>query len=565
MSVAPGAGEASGPPDATPSHRTCVGFARAPRAASRPRSGRAFHFLALALAGAALAVPARAQLSGSSLLFGQAGNWPETFADRGSPNRESTYGLVNLQYRSGNALVGGRFETDRNSDQHNEYQGFTQRYVDWSDVGLHVRAGNFTTILGRGLVHRSFELTGVVLENTSFRSRWTPSRDVDGVLLEYERGPLHSKLLTGSPSDGTASLAEEQLLGRTQHRGHLSGGELALDLPRGARVGATYQRTGGGIDPATLLPRQQETSSGFVEFDPFQVAGTSRAALPVYFEYAQQDRSFSEWWAFDRRDHVPHALYASTSLAWGPLGVAAEWKDYAKFALGTNDLPSLVREHSALLLNRSTHVLLAQREQGYQLEVSWMPRSGTTLIGNLSRADGARGDQFVERYLELRLASPGDSRWEGTLFFDRSADSALSVIERHTYGTGGRLRWRDSWTLAAEVERQTAARVGLDFETFAIIRQRYENVHSALAVTRADRGSVAVAWERTTDPLDASWEFGRKRALHFMGWTASTRVAERHDVVLFAGQRRGGLACTAGTCYEVQPFKGVELRLVSRF
>ncbi|MEQ1834454.1 MAG: DUF6029 family protein [Candidatus Eisenbacteria bacterium] len=513
----------------------------------------------------ALALPAHAQLSGSSLLIGQAGNWPATFADRGSPNRESTYGLVNLQYLSGELLAGGRFETDRNSDQQNEYQGVTQRFADWSHDRLHVRVGNLYTILGRGLTHRSFELTGVVLENTSFRSRWTPSRDVDGVLLEYARGPLHGKLLTGSPSDGTVSLAEQQLLDREQHRGHLSGGELSFDLPRGLRAGATYLRTGGGVDPLTQLPRQQEAGSGFVEFDPFQLAGSTRASLPLYFEYAQQDRTFGEWWRFARTDDVPHALYASTSLAWGPFGLAAEWKDYAKFALGTNDLPSLVREHSALLLNRSTHVLLAQREEGYQFELSWMPRPGATLIGNLSRADNARGDQWVERYFEARLAAPADARWEAGVFVDRSADSALSVLQRDTYGINGRVRWRDSWTIAAEAERQTAARVGFDFETFGIVRQRFENVHASLAVTRADRGSLAVAWERTTDPLDPSWDFGRKRALHFMGWTAAARIAERHEAVLFAGQRRGGLACTAGTCYEVQPFKGVELRLVSRF
>ena len=522
--------------------------------------------MALVLACLVLIPPAaRAQLSGSSLLFAQAGNWPETFSDRGSPNRESSYALLNLQYLSGDAVVGLRFETDRNSDQLNEYQGFSQRYVDWNHAGLRARAGNFYTILGRGLVHRSFELTGVVLENTSFRSRWTPSRDVDGLLLEYARGPLHTKLLTGSPSDGTASLAQAQLLGRPQHRGHLSGGELAFDLPRGARAGTTYLRTGGGVDPLTQLPRQQETSSGFVEFDPFQLAGSVRASLPVYLEYAQQDRTFGEWWAFDHRDHVPHAMYASTSLAWGPFGMAAEWKDYARFALGTNDLPSLVREHSALLLNRSTHVLLAQREQGYQFELSWSPRPGASLIGNLSRADGARGDQFVERYLEARLTDDAGSRWEGAVFFDRAADSALSVIQRDTYGVSGRVRWHESWTVTAETERQTAARVGFDFDTFSILRQRFENVHASLAVTRADRGSVAVSWERTSDPLDPSWDFGRKRALHFVGWTASARVAERHEAVLFAGQRRGGLACTAGSCYEVQPFKGVELRLVSRF
>jgi hypothetical protein len=36
-------------------------------------------------------------------------------------------------------------------------------------------------------------------------------------------------------------------------------------------------------------------------------------------------------------------------------------------------------------------------------------------------------------------------------------------------------------------------------------------------------------------------------------------------VTLFAGQRREGIACTAGTCYVVEPFEGVELRITSRF
>lgn len=508
---------------------------------------------------------ARAQLSGSSRIIGQAGNWPETFPDRGSPNRESMYGLVDLQFRSGESLAGLRFESDRNSDQLNEYAGLTQRFAEWSHEGMRVRVGNFYTILGRGLVHRSFELTGVVLENTSFRSRWTPSRDVDGVLLEYERGPWHSKLLTGSPSEGTVSLAEEQLLDLPQHRGHLSGGELALDLPRGARVGATYLRTGGGVDPLSGLPRQQETGSGFVEFDLFQSVNSSRASMPVYFEYAQQDRTVAEWWSFAHRDDVPHALYASTSLTLGALGLSAEWKDYAKFALGTNDLPSLVREHDALLLNRSTHVLLAQREEGYQFEASWALRPGTLLIGNLSRADGARGDQFTEHYLEARWSPSGAAGREVSVFFDRSADSAVSVLRRLTYG--GRARWgiREVWSVVAEAERQTAARVGFDLQTFEIVRQPFENVHAGVTLTHADRGSLGVSWERTTDPLDPSRPAGKTRPLHFMGWTAATRIADRHEAVLFLGQRRGGLACTAGSCYEVQPFKGAELRLVSRF
>jgi hypothetical protein len=34
---------------------------------------------------------------------------------------------------------------------------------------------------------------------------------------------------------------------------------------------------------------------------------------------------------------------------------------------------------------------------------------------------------------------------------------------------------------------------------------------------------------------------------------------------MFAGKRRGGTACTSGTCYYVPDFEGLELRVLSRF
>ena len=38
-----------------------------------------------------------------------------------------------------------------------------------------------------------------------------------------------------------------------------------------------------------------------------------------------------------------------------------------------------------------------------------------------------------------------------------------------------------------------------------------------------------------------------------------------YEALLFAGERRGGTACTSGTCYEVLAFKGAELRILTRF
>lgn len=52
---------------------------------------------------------------------------------------------------------------------------------------------------------------------------------------------------------------------------------------------------------------------------------------------------------------------------------------------------------------------------------------------------------------------------------------------------------------------------------------------------------------------------------NFLAGTLRATISGHHDATLFFGERRGGQACTAGTCYEVQPLEGVELRLLSRF
>jgi len=239
--------------------------------------------VALALACAACATPVQAQLAGSNLLLFQLGNWPPSMPDRGTPDRESFYDRLDVQYVSATVLAGLRFETDRNSDLENEYAGFTQRFVDWHDAtGFRLRVGNCTTILGRGLVHRSFELPGVVLEETGFRTRFTPVRDVDGLLAEFERGPVALRAIGGAPSEGGVSLAHEEILGVPRHHGHIAGGQGVLALPRQSHVGAIVMRSPAGIDPATSLPRQHTLGSGFVDLDPLRIFGLRGPTLPTW-------------------------------------------------------------------------------------------------------------------------------------------------------------------------------------------------------------------------------------------------------------------------------------------
>jgi hypothetical protein len=346
------------------------------------------------------------------------------------------------------------------------------------------------------------------------------------------------------------------MFGLDRYTGTISGGQLAATVWREARVGATYLRSSNG------LGTQREFGSGFVELDPFRLAGSGAAALPIYVEYATADRRFSEWWDLGTGDRDTFALYAGANLLAGSFTLSAEWKDYREFRLGINDPPSLIREHAYTLLNRATHVLNAVRERGFQLEGSWTWRPWGVVTANLSRSDG-RGDRFEERYLELH-ASPEEGRaWEATAFWDEGQDGFSSIAERRIYGASGTWRVTGRWSVAADVQRLEATR-----DQFFQPAVSFGDHYAALTASRAGIGSATVAWERSTDPLQedpALASDARVDPRRFLAGIVRATLSEHHEATLFLGQRRGGNACTGGTCYEVRPFRGAELRLVSRF
>ena len=87
-------------------------------------------------------------------------------------------------------------------------------------------------------------------------------------------------------------------------------------------------------------------------------------------------------------------------------------------------------------------------------------------------------------------------------------------------------------------------------------------------VSWANLGSIGFLFEHTDDPLFLDDPFTPEVETDprsFFGGSLTWRAGERHDVILLAGQRRGGTACTSGTCYFVPDFEGMELRVSSRF
>jgi hypothetical protein len=501
------------------------------------------------------ASPAHAQLAVDNLLDVQAGNAPDTPPG----NRTSTYDQFNAQFAIDHVRLGARFEANRNNSDQLTYGLFTQRWAELGEPHLRVRAGNYYTILGRGLLQRAFELPGVVLDQPGFDSRYGFSRDVDGTLVEGDWGPIAVRGIEGRPNSGETSPSVEQAYMIPRYSGELIGGQGLATVWRGASLGAAYTRFDS--DPNT----RHEYASVSADLDPLRLLGVGAVSLPFYVEAAHQSPAWSNLFDFPSgdADRSPRALYVGSNLLAGPFALSAEWKDYTRFRLGYNDPPSLVREQSFVVLNRTTHVLDADDEKGYQIEASYRLASLGVVTVNQSRSDGLLSPslpsrRYRESYGEVHLTPRATPAVEATLFADGGEDEFVGVEKRNA--AGGRTTVRLPRRLS----------VSLDLEYLAEQRppDHFHDQYVSVAVQHAVYGSLSLVLQRTTDPAEekpADIPTPGIQPRDYLSGLLSVPLSEANTATLFVGQRRQGLACTAGTCYQVAAFEGVEFWLTTRF
>jgi len=532
---------------------------RAATHSDAPRSRARLATLAL-LAAALAPPPARGQVTGDLLLIPQYGE--RVYRTPGDLTR--FYGRLDLAWAQDGFTLGGRFESDRTSDNDPlggrlaHYDRLTQRWAAWNDARLHVRVGQLHTILGHGLLHRSYELPGVVYDEPGSQTRYAASRDVDGALLEWRAGPFAWRSFSGRFNDATISPAAEAR-GAPRYGSVLTGGQAEVRLPWNGRLGATALRSAPGGGPRRTF------ASAFAGVDALAPWAEHGWSLPIAVESAREAGHLADWSPFSGDASVTHALYGSAVLLWNGWSLAAEWKDYDRMRLGFNDPPPLVREHSWALLNRNTHLLNAESEEGVQWELSAPLLSWLSLVANWSRADGAPNAarfRYEERFAELRVAPPASDAWELRAYADRGFDTQDFIGDRHAAGVS--LAGRGPHGLAGELdlERQRVVRAT------AFGPEPFEDLAVTLGVSRSGWGSAGLTLTRTTDVLDRPSDlFGNPTApsATFAGVTLAADLGARHRAELFAGRRRGGRACVSGTCYDVPSLEGAELRWTSRF
>jgi hypothetical protein len=503
---------------------------------------------------------AAGQVTVSNILQTRIGKDPDDPLPDVPDNRLTLFDQFNIDWFHDELRLGFRFETYKPSDDATlEYNEFSQRYAAWNGRSVQARVGNFEALFGRGVVLRAFELPGVIREEFG-TPQFGDSRDLDGVKLQVQGNRFEVTALSGNPRSADAPPT-------TERRGLVSGGSATFEVLRGVRIGGEYLRLDARRTDLSASPRTAEVPGATLQLSLdhwLRRIGADRVSLDTFVEAARVrgidlppassspklDPDEGRGFYFSQNVFLDEIL---PSVRWG---MSWEYKDYQNFDLGVNEPPTLVREHSYALLNRNTHVVELNQEEGYQFESLLTVDDWSTLTLNWSRAQNRNHRRFREFYAELQ----GD--WRGarlSAFHGDSDDESEGLIDRHTFGVHGLTPLVADNSLEVEVARLTATRLGgsqsVDF------RDDY------LAVTWAHAPGIAVTavHQTTDDPVEATdRSSGQVSRRSYSSLTASLDIGN-HGIAVFWGKRRGGLQCTAGTCYLVRAFDGVLVTVLSRF
>lgn len=520
---------------------------RDPSNATRPR--RPLNPLALLFITALLATPLQAQLQLSSLSELQVGNLP----DRAPDDLRTFYNQLNFGYALNDVRVGLRTEAFGSSASGRSYGEILQRFASYRRGALQATLGHFYTLIGSGLLAHAFELPGVLTEERSTRRRYQIVSDLDGFHVRYSKPWGYLQLLRGTPVN---SDLPPGLKGINRRQGTIQGGSLTLRPRRYLDAGLSllHYDIGNRREVGAAL-------SGRLRLAPlFAQLGLPKIDADVYGEYALRDPTPERFFSLDRT--LGRALYLSTTMTSGPWGLSFEFKDYRDFALTQiNNPPPLIREHAAYLLNRITHDVLADDERGFQGELSYTSDGGHIFTANWTRAvrqlAPGKADDRSLRELFLQLNSPLGEFVEAQFFVDFNRNQILDDQRHRIIGTLWTWSASSQYTLEFDVQFQEVDR------RFGSAKYPYSNLYFNMAVHRSSGISAGVQFERSTDVLATGAD--PSGTTWWRGFTLNADLKTDHNLTVFAGQRRAGLACTSGTCYEILGFEGVEIRLHNRF
>ena len=469
----------------------------------------------------------RAQFSGQNLMEYQFGRLPNDTESSFS----TLYDRFLLDYSLKGFKAGGTLEQFYSPFETRNYTRIAQFRLHFNSKPFELKIGHFYETIGRGLMLRSYEIPGAILEDKSYRSRQYFQRDLLGFTAKFRHKDFTAKMIWGKPLINVLPPT-------------FSDKDRRLD--RVAALQAEYSFKGHLLGAAVM---QLDNSSGK---SWFTMANTSGNIFPYLSYYGELVKNTTELAISNFSSKASFAFYGNLNLSFANFGLSAEYKNYNNFLLGSgfNEPPALIREHSYKVLNRSTHVLQPQNEKGFQLEgfIHFSDESALTL--NLTRAVNNFGRKYIFQEYFAEYSFSLKEKHGLKLFTDFAQDPFK--LEKDRLSAGFNADWK--------IGNTSSINTSYEFQTFNRNGNAVQNQAFSFGISTRSKitGYLVTEWSNDQDIVDHGSKI-------WLGTGLKYKVNHRHSLQLFAGERRGGPACNSGVCYEVLDFKGVELRINSRF
>jgi len=473
-----------------------------------------------------------AQLTGNNLFEFQLGNIPNEIP----ADLTTHYDQLNLRYRYKALQANLRYEHFFSQDASRSYNRLTRYSVKYRKNGLELEAGNFNEILGNGLLLRTYEIPASVFEDQGYRVRYGFYRDLRGFTAKYNWKWGYFKALRGVTLANTLPPTLEER-------------ERRPDLTEAMETGVNFFGQTAGLVVMRNTNDQSKDS-----FYSLLLKGNITSLLSYNIEFAHNIVPGNSWVGLE--DDARYGIYGSLNYSYGSFGFSAEYKNYHDLLIGAgiSDPPTLVKEHKYRLLNRNIHVPQYFSERGTQLEAYYSFRDGSRLLLNYARAVNELNRTFVFSEYFAEYFFYAGSKSTLTIFADYSREQIKFEDHRYTAGLTWEYAFKGKNSTLLKTEYQSVERNVTGPEVF-------QNFALTAGYARSPGTSVSLTWELSSDSyLTEDSDFRS-----WLGLNISHQLNSRNSLSLFAGQRRGGPACTSGICYEVLDFQGVEIRLKTKF
>ena len=463
-----------------------------------------------------------AQVSGTNLVEYQFGKLPNA-------NENSFHGVYSkpvIHYRLNKFKATAWLQFYQSPFSERNYTDLSWLGLNYKNKGWDISLGNFNSTLERGILFRSYEIQGALLEDLSYRGKYYFYRDVLGASVGFKRKKFSVRAIWGHtlnnvfpPSRAFEDRRTDEIFAVT----------TSLKM-HGQSIGIS----------AIRIKNEVENSY----YGASHLSGNITSSLAYYISYAKNlnDPAAS-------RDS--YALYGSLNYALKSFGLSAEWKNYENFVLGSgiNEPPALVKEHSYRVLNRITHVLDPGSEKGVQLEAYYAPNNNTAVNLNYTYASNNLGKLFNYEEWFAQFTSVIFNKTDLRVFVDYAKDELKGQSNRGSTG------FFVNHPLSSIVENVTFE---FNAQTFKRNNSTVKNYVGDVTLRFKSKLFLSVLSEWSNDRTLSN------NSKLWLGSTVNYKWNNKNTFTLFVGERRGGPACNAGVCYEILDFKGVEFRWVSR-